>query len=218
MSRNEGYRRVCQRFLSCCDATSNTNSNRFEYLWQDSEAYKRPTKMSAPEYVEHLMAWVQGNIDNEQLFPSRTGNSNIPNFVQDSKLTCLTKFRCCIPQIIPISDPPNVQTPVSCVRAHLLSPLSRHPESRPWAAPQYQLQALRPLHWRTQSFKWQGFLGPAGRFGRKHAAEWLRWVPGGMNEFYTTNYVHGLVLHGIMGLCGFLFFKHLCVWRLGYHI
>lgn len=46
---------------------------RFEYLWQDSENFKRPTKMPAPEYIEHLMAWVQGNIDNESMFPSRIG-------------------------------------------------------------------------------------------------------------------------------------------------
>ena len=49
--------------------------DRFEYLWQDSENYKRPTKMSAPGYIEHLMNWVQSNIDNEQMFPSRTGMS-----------------------------------------------------------------------------------------------------------------------------------------------
>ncbi|MCJ1313301.1 Mitotic exit network component [Agyrium rufum] len=29
--------------------------------------------MPAPEYVEHLMAWVQTNIDNESMFPSRIG-------------------------------------------------------------------------------------------------------------------------------------------------
>lgn len=29
--------------------------------------------MSAPEYIEHLMAWVQSNVDNEQMFPSRIG-------------------------------------------------------------------------------------------------------------------------------------------------
>ena len=46
---------------------------RFEYLWQDSENFKRPTKMPAPEYNEHLMAWVQGNVDNESIFPSRIG-------------------------------------------------------------------------------------------------------------------------------------------------
>jgi Mob1/phocein family. len=52
-----------------------TSLDRFEYLWQDSENFKRPTKMSAPEYIEHLMAWVQSNVDNEQMFPSRIGMS-----------------------------------------------------------------------------------------------------------------------------------------------
>ncbi|KAJ5753412.1 uncharacterized protein N7511_007565 [Penicillium nucicola] len=48
-------------------------TDEFEYLWQDSENFKRPTKMSAPDYIEHLMAWVQSNVDNEQMFPSRIG-------------------------------------------------------------------------------------------------------------------------------------------------
>ncbi|KAI4215795.1 MAG: hypothetical protein LQ351_001782 [Letrouitia transgressa] len=48
-------------------------TDEFEYLWQDSENFKRPTKMPAPEYVEHLMAWIQSNIDDESLFPSRIG-------------------------------------------------------------------------------------------------------------------------------------------------
>ncbi|XHG02171.1 Maintenance of ploidy protein mob1 [Aspergillus wentii] len=48
-------------------------TDEFEYLWQDSENYKRPTKMTAPGYIEHLMSWVQSNIDNEQMFPSRIG-------------------------------------------------------------------------------------------------------------------------------------------------
>ncbi|KAI9681406.1 MAG: Mitotic exit network component [Caeruleum heppii] len=48
-------------------------TDEFEYLWQDSETFKRPTKMPAPEYIEHLMAWVQGNIDNEYMFPSKIG-------------------------------------------------------------------------------------------------------------------------------------------------
>lgn len=46
---------------------------RFEYLWQDNENFKRPTKMPAPTYIEHLMAWVQASIDNETVFPSRIG-------------------------------------------------------------------------------------------------------------------------------------------------
>ncbi|EKD17003.1 protein kinase regulator [Drepanopeziza brunnea f. sp. 'multigermtubi' MB_m1] len=48
-------------------------TDEFEYLWQDSENFKRPTKMPAPTYIEHLMGWVQSNIDNEAVFPSRIG-------------------------------------------------------------------------------------------------------------------------------------------------
>ena len=48
-------------------------TDEFEYLWQDSENFKRPTKMPAPAYIEHLMGWVQSNIDNEAVFPSRIG-------------------------------------------------------------------------------------------------------------------------------------------------
>lgn len=50
---------------------------RFEYLWQDSENYKRPTKMPAPAYIEQLMSWVQANIDNEQVLPSKIGRCHI---------------------------------------------------------------------------------------------------------------------------------------------
>lgn len=46
---------------------------RFEYLWQDNENYKRPTKMPAPAYIEQLMTWVQSNIDNESVLPSKIG-------------------------------------------------------------------------------------------------------------------------------------------------
>lgn len=64
----------CVTFLRIVQITADTK-DRFEYLWQDSEHFKRPTKMSAPEYIEHLMSWVQSNIDNEQMFPSRLGMS-----------------------------------------------------------------------------------------------------------------------------------------------
>ena len=60
---------------------------RFEYLWQDSDQYKRPTKMSAPAYIEHLMSWVQSSIDDEQIFPSRLGTKGILNSLQNSWLT-----------------------------------------------------------------------------------------------------------------------------------
>lgn len=69
-------------------------SRRFEYLWQDGVQYKKPTKISAPgtfclllsreataadlvrtfqAYVDCLMNWVQGMLDDESIFPSKIG-------------------------------------------------------------------------------------------------------------------------------------------------
>lgn len=50
-------------------------TEEYEYLWQDSNnpKYTKPTKMSAPDYVENLMNWVQLYLDNESLFPTQPG-------------------------------------------------------------------------------------------------------------------------------------------------
>lgn len=51
-----------------------TATEEYEYLWQDSTTkFKRPTKLSAPEYIENMMTWVQGHLDNEQIFPTKIG-------------------------------------------------------------------------------------------------------------------------------------------------
>ena len=47
--------------------------NRYEYLWEDGVKYKRPTKLSAPEYVDTLMNWAQSLLDNEEYFPNQIG-------------------------------------------------------------------------------------------------------------------------------------------------
>lgn len=76
-------------------------TNRFEYHWQDGIHYKKPTKLSAPgafslfslfdpslddsrrslnilsrytDYVDCLMNWVQGMLDDESIFPSKMGS------------------------------------------------------------------------------------------------------------------------------------------------
>ena len=46
---------------------------RYEYLWEDGVKYKRPTKLPAPEYVDALMNWAQGLLDNEEVFPNKIG-------------------------------------------------------------------------------------------------------------------------------------------------
>ena len=46
---------------------------RYEYLWEDGVAYKRPTKLSAPDYMDKLMNWVQARLDDESVFPHKIG-------------------------------------------------------------------------------------------------------------------------------------------------
>lgn len=54
---------------------------RYEYLWADptpstnksSATRGEPLKMSAPEYVDTLMTYIQSRIDDEATFPSKIG-------------------------------------------------------------------------------------------------------------------------------------------------
>eukprot|EP00123_Amoebidium_parasiticum_P006306 comp17289_c0_seq1/m.16413 comp17289_c0_seq1/g.16413 ORF comp17289_c0_seq1/g.16413 comp17289_c0_seq1/m.16413 type:complete len:217 (-) comp17289_c0_seq1:673-1323(-) len=46
---------------------------RYEYHWADGEKVKKPLKCSAPEYTDYLMTWVQAQLDDESIFPSKVG-------------------------------------------------------------------------------------------------------------------------------------------------
>ena len=121
------------------------NLRRFEYLWQDSENFKRPTKMPAPEYIEHLMAWVQGNIDNEVMFPSRIGKGfhNHCGFCS----AYINNLRGCVSKDFSSAHPSDLQATLQSVCPHLLPSLSSHHSARTWTTPEYKLQALCFIHW-----------------------------------------------------------------------
>ncbi|KAH0618651.1 hypothetical protein JD844_018042 [Phrynosoma platyrhinos] len=46
---------------------------KYEYRWQDDYRFKRPTKLSAPQYMCMLMDWIETLINNEDIFPTRIG-------------------------------------------------------------------------------------------------------------------------------------------------
>lgn len=46
---------------------------RYEYHWADGTNIKKPIKCSAPKYIDYLMTWVQDQLDEETLFPSKIG-------------------------------------------------------------------------------------------------------------------------------------------------
>jgi MOB kinase activator 1 len=46
---------------------------KYEYLWADGTNVKTPLKVSAAEYIEYLMTWVENQLNNDTIFPSTTG-------------------------------------------------------------------------------------------------------------------------------------------------
>lgn len=53
---------------------------KYEYMWADGVEVKRPISVSAPEYIDLLMSWVQNQLDNEDIFPTRIGVPFPDNF------------------------------------------------------------------------------------------------------------------------------------------
>ncbi|CAG8726277.1 12158_t:CDS:2, partial [Acaulospora morrowiae] len=66
---------------------------KFEYLWSDNEKNKKPVKLPAPEYVSHLMEWIQEQLDDESLFPSKIGVPFPKNFQSSVKVIFKRLFR-----------------------------------------------------------------------------------------------------------------------------
>merc|ERR1712188_113211 len=66
---------------------------KFGYLWADGTSVKKPIKCSAPVYIDYLMTWVQDQLDDEALFPSRIGVPFPKNFVTIAKTMLKRLFR-----------------------------------------------------------------------------------------------------------------------------
>ena len=65
---------------------------KYEYRWADSKA-TRPIQCSAPEYVDRLFTWIEGQVFNEALFPKTPGNPFPPNFRDVVRNICKRLFR-----------------------------------------------------------------------------------------------------------------------------
>ncbi|KAK9900455.1 Mob1/phocein [Cystobasidium minutum MCA 4210] len=66
---------------------------RYEYHWQDGKTFKKPVKLSAPDYVDQLMNWVQEQLDDEEIFPSKIGVPFPKNFRDTVKNIVRRLFR-----------------------------------------------------------------------------------------------------------------------------
>ena len=52
--------------------------SRFEYLWADHKNIKKPIKVSAPDYVNYLMTWIEETLEDETTFPVSEGKQKPP--------------------------------------------------------------------------------------------------------------------------------------------
>lgn len=66
---------------------------KYEYHWADGQTIKKPIKCSAPKYIDYLMTWVQDQLDDEALFPSKIGVPFPRNFLSIAKTILKRLFR-----------------------------------------------------------------------------------------------------------------------------
>eukprot|EP01031_Cornospumella_fuschlensis_P028418 gene28418-34309_t len=64
----------------------------FEYRWADSRS-KTPITVSGPEYVQHVVTWVEQEINNPALFPTSAMIPFPKNFLQSVKQIFTRIFR-----------------------------------------------------------------------------------------------------------------------------
>ncbi|XP_011093824.1 MOB kinase activator-like 1A [Sesamum indicum] len=68
-----------------------TAGPKYEYRWADGVTIKKPLVVSAPQYVEYLMDWIEAQLENEAIFPQKFGVPFPPNF-QDVVKTILKRL------------------------------------------------------------------------------------------------------------------------------
>nr|GLL48716.1 MOB kinase activator-like 1B isoform X1 [Ipomoea trifida] len=70
-----------------------TAGPKYEYRWADGVQIKKPIEVSAPKYVEYLMDWIEGQLDDESIFPQRLGAPFPANFKEVVKTIFKRLFR-----------------------------------------------------------------------------------------------------------------------------
>ena len=59
---------------------------KYEYLWADGHNVRTPLKVSAQEYIDFLMTWVENQLNNEKIFPCALGVPFPKNFLNIIKV------------------------------------------------------------------------------------------------------------------------------------
>lgn len=65
----------------------------YKYLWADKVKVKKPIEVSAPEYVDLLMSWVESQLNDENIFPLQLGTPFPKDFQSAVKTIFKRLFR-----------------------------------------------------------------------------------------------------------------------------
>lgn len=65
----------------------------FQYRWADGVKVKKPVEVSAPEYVDLLLTWVESQLNDEAIFPIQIGGTFPKNFQSVVKTIFKRYFR-----------------------------------------------------------------------------------------------------------------------------
>ncbi|KAJ9080004.1 MOB kinase activator 1B [Entomophthora muscae] len=66
---------------------------KYTYQWADESTGGKAHALPAPIYIDKLMSWVQSQLDNERLFPTKTGIAFGKNFLPAVKIMFRRLFR-----------------------------------------------------------------------------------------------------------------------------
>uniref|UniRef100_A0A7S0UJX8 Uncharacterized protein n=1 Tax=Polytomella parva TaxID=51329 RepID=A0A7S0UJX8_9CHLO len=66
---------------------------KYEYLWADGVKYKKPVRLSAPDYISKLFDWIDEQVDSEDVFPQQFGANFPPNFLEVTRTIFKRLFR-----------------------------------------------------------------------------------------------------------------------------
>eukprot|EP01025_Chloroclados_australasicus_P003744 TRINITY_DN108_c0_g2_i2.p3 TRINITY_DN108_c0_g2~~TRINITY_DN108_c0_g2_i2.p3 ORF type:complete len:217 (+),score=12.86 TRINITY_DN108_c0_g2_i2:162-812(+) len=53
---------------------------KYEYLWQDGKLFRKPARLPAPDYINHLFDWIDAQLDNPTIFPQNVDQPFPSNF------------------------------------------------------------------------------------------------------------------------------------------
>lgn len=66
---------------------------KYEYLWADGDKYKKPIPLPAPTYISLLMDWIESQINNEEIFPTKNEVPFPKTFIPTCKKILTRLFR-----------------------------------------------------------------------------------------------------------------------------